>query len=80
MHFNIYNLVVARWNAHLTVGNANRKENLGGYLGCLLNVYERLDALEREYGEARVSEVESEWAKTNLRTAHSPATPILPFG
>jgi Fe-S-cluster containining protein len=63
MHFDIYSLVVARWNAHLTTGDSNTQANLGDYLGYLLNVYERLDALEREYGEERVSAVECRWGE-----------------
>jgi Fe-S-cluster containining protein len=73
MHFDIYRVVVARWNAHLTAGNANRTENLDGYLGYLLNVYERLDALEREYGEARVGEVEREWGNDQPESGEPPS-------
>jgi Fe-S-cluster containining protein len=61
MHFDIYHLVVARWNAHLPPAGTRDPHRLGDYLAYLLNVYDRLARLADGLGEDRVGAIERFW-------------------
>jgi Fe-S-cluster containining protein len=60
MHHDIYREVIARWNAHVTA-SAERRFGFSDYFDYLMNVYDRLAALDADLGEAAQRDVESTW-------------------
>jgi Fe-S-cluster containining protein len=61
LQWDIYGEVVARWNARVAAASTHRSFALPEFLSYLINVYDRLAALERELGEATMTEVEATW-------------------
>ncbi|HYO49698.1 MAG TPA: hypothetical protein VEW94_07580, partial [Chloroflexia bacterium] len=61
MHFDIYNEVVSRWNARVGRMPPGIRFTLNEYFSYLLNVYERLDALATQVGEAELEAIQRSW-------------------
>lgn len=61
MMFDIYSIVVARWNARVAAAPPDATFRMHEYSSFLLNVYDRLDAMRRQVGTALFAEVEEGW-------------------
>jgi hypothetical protein len=61
MAFDIYYAVVARWNARVQAEGAEARHPLLEYLSYLINVYARLDGLERDIEPEELARVEESW-------------------
>ena len=61
MHFDIYHEVVARWNARVATAAARAQFDLREYFSYLLNVHDRLAALDDAMGAAALAEVQAAW-------------------
>jgi Fe-S-cluster containining protein len=61
MQFDLYAEVTARWNARVDAARPGRQFALGEYYSYLINVYERVAALDRELGEEALARVELTW-------------------
>jgi hypothetical protein len=61
MHFDVYNEVVARWNARLEKLPPGSRFSLSDYFNYLLNVYERFDVLAGEVGEEELARIQGTW-------------------
>ncbi len=85
MHFDIYNEVVARWNAHVAKAGQQVQGirfTLHEYFSYLLNVYDRLAALNRQIGDEELSRIQAGWptaprpqislAELRIRTGQHP--------
>jgi hypothetical protein len=66
MHFDIYYEVVARWNARVTAQPPTAQFELPEYLSYLLNVYDRLAALDNDM-EARARQIINEFYPEGAR-------------
>jgi Fe-S-cluster containining protein len=60
MQWDLYAEVVARWNARVDVHPGERFSILE-YYSYLLNVYDRISILDRELGDAVLSQAEADW-------------------
>ena len=60
MHFDVYHEVVARWNARVAARPEARFLSRE-YFSYLLNVYDRLAALDAQMGAAAVAAVQESW-------------------
>jgi Fe-S-cluster containining protein len=60
MHLDIYSEVITRWNARVEA-HPERGFALPEFFSYLLNVYDRLDAISQEIGEAGMAAVEATW-------------------
>ena len=60
MHMDIYQAVVARWNAHVDFREGARFP-LPAYYSFLLNVYDRLAELTAAFGEPAMRGIEAAW-------------------
>jgi Fe-S-cluster containining protein len=60
LHFDVYDEVVERWNARVAA-RPERGFQLGEYLAYVLNVYDRLAALDRQLGSPALLDVEAGW-------------------
>lgn len=63
MRFDIYHEVVARWNARVAAGAPCASFTLLEYFSYLLNVYDRLAALDDEIGAPALATVQTEWRR-----------------
>jgi Fe-S-cluster containining protein len=61
MRFDVYHEVVARWNARVAEPGGSAPRTLPAYFSYLLNVYDRLDRLERELGAPAMAQIEVAW-------------------
>jgi Fe-S-cluster containining protein len=61
MHYDIYNEVVARWNARVARAGPGMRFTLHEYLSYLLNVYGRLAALNSQLGDEQLVKVQASW-------------------
>jgi Fe-S-cluster containining protein len=61
MQMDIYNEVVARWNARVATAPEGARFPLQEYLSYLLNVYDRLERLAAETGEEELANIEASW-------------------
>lgn len=61
MAWDVYAEVVARWNARVSAARLEREFGFSEYLAYLMNVYDRLDRLNRRLGEATLGEVLEDW-------------------
>jgi hypothetical protein len=61
MAWDVYAEVAARWNARVSAAGPGREFGFSEYLAYLMNVYDRLDRLNRELGEAMMAEVLEDW-------------------
>ena len=61
MHYDIYHEVVARWNARVAAAGPGAQFSLAEFYSYLLNVYDRLAALDDEVGEADLAQVQATW-------------------
>jgi Fe-S-cluster containining protein len=66
MRFDVYSVVVARWNARVAAAPPDYVFPLPEYASYLLNVYDRLAALDEQLGAARLAEVEATWRRLAL--------------
>lgn len=62
MHFDVYHEVVARWNARVAA-RPEARYAARDYFSYLLNVYDRLAALDAEIGAAGVAEAQAGWPR-----------------
>ncbi len=69
MHLDLYGEVAGRWNARVAAAPAEQHFVLAEYLSYLLNVYDRLAALDHAIGASQLAEVEAMW----------PSSPRPPF-
>ncbi|MGH2370928.1 MAG: YkgJ family cysteine cluster protein [Chloroflexota bacterium] len=60
-HWDVYGEVVARWNARVAAVPPGAGFVLPEYYSYLINVYDRLAALDGEVGPAGIAEVEASW-------------------
>jgi Fe-S-cluster containining protein len=78
MQFDLYAEVVARWNLHVDAAGASRQFALADYLSYLVNVYDRLAALDRELGDEAIGRATLTWgyvpdpSRSTLRLADIP--------
>jgi Fe-S-cluster containining protein len=61
MQFDLYADVVARWNARVDLAHAGSGFALAEYFSYLINVYERVAALDARNGEETLARVELSW-------------------
>ncbi len=61
MHYDIYREVIARWNMRLAISPEDTRFRFNDYFNYLLNVYDRLDALDSELGDEALRAVEESW-------------------
>lgn len=61
MQFDIYYEVIARWNARVAAASPDRHFMLFEFFNYLLNVYDRLIALEDEVGAEALANVQDNW-------------------
>ena len=71
-HMDIYHEVVARWNARVAAARPGTEFALTTYFAYLLNVYERLAALDESWGETATAGLDETWP-TRPRQALEPA-------
>lgn len=62
MAFDVYHEIVARWNARLEIAPSGTTFPLSAYLNYLMNVYDRLAALDVQVGEAALARIEANWS------------------
>lgn len=67
MEFDIYSTVLSRWNARVAT-YPNRKFQMTEFFSYLMNVYDRMGALDKRLGEDAVNKVRATWRMGN-RTA-----------
>ncbi len=60
-HYDVYYEVVARWNAHVTDAGQGAWFPLHDYLSYLMNVYDRLAALDAATGEEALARIYATW-------------------
>lgn len=63
-HMDVYNEVVARWNARVAAAlerNPDASFTLHEYFSYLLNLYDRLDTLETQIGEEELKKIQAHW-------------------
>jgi Fe-S-cluster containining protein len=61
MHFDVYAVVIARWNERVARAEPGDTFRLQEFSSYLLNVYDRLAALGRQMGAAAMAEIERTW-------------------
>lgn len=61
LRYDVYAEVVARWNARVELDTTGAVLTFFEYFGYVLNVYDRLTALDSILGEDTVSAVEASW-------------------
>jgi Fe-S-cluster containining protein len=61
MQFDLYAEVAVRWNLHVDAAGPGRQFALTDYLSYLVNVYERIAALDRELGDDAIERAVLTW-------------------
>lgn len=61
MHLDVYHEVVARWNARVARAPSNAEFTLHEYFSYLMNVYDRLAALDSMVGDEALAQIEGSW-------------------
>jgi hypothetical protein len=72
MHYDIYHVVVARWNARVAAAGPGAQFSLSEFYSYLLNVYDRLAALDDEVGEAELARAQATWGALPERDSAAP--------
>jgi hypothetical protein len=63
MHFGVYEDVITRWNARVLEAAPGTAFSLFAFYDYLINVYDRLDTLNREIDAATLAAIEREWGR-----------------
>jgi Fe-S-cluster containining protein len=61
MHFALYEDVVSRWNARMLAAPPGTVFSLFAFYAYLINVYDRLDTLNRAVGAVTLAEIQQAW-------------------
>jgi Fe-S-cluster containining protein len=63
MHYGIYEDVVSRWNARFMDAPPGMELSLFAFYAYLMNVYDRMEALNREVGAERLAVITHSWGR-----------------
>ena len=79
MQYAIYEDVVSRWNARVIAARPGAQFSLYAYYDYLINVYDRLDMLNRAVGADALAAIQDTWGTaaegSSERTAAEPDAP-----